>query len=79
MLLPFSPDIKVQQARREQMAIMSFLAGLPLEFDVMTIIKSHILSSSKISSLFNTFGQILQTESSSSIHMSSAFVSRNIG
>ena len=27
-LLPFSADVKVQQAQREQMAIMSFLAGL---------------------------------------------------
>ena len=32
-LLPMSADIKVQQHQREQMAIMSFLGGLPSEFD----------------------------------------------
>jgi hypothetical protein len=31
MLLPFSPDVKVQQ--REKMVVMSFLAGLPSEFE----------------------------------------------
>ena len=44
MLLPFSPDIKVQQAQREQMPVMSFLAGLPSDFDT---VKSQILSSLK--------------------------------
>ena len=33
MSLPFSPDVKVQQAQREQMAVMGFLAGLPSEYD----------------------------------------------
>ena len=32
-LMPFSPDVRVQQAQREQMAVMSFLSGLPSEFE----------------------------------------------
>ena len=48
MLMPFNADIKVQETQREQMAVMSFLASLPSEFDTA---KSHILSSPKISSL----------------------------
>lgn len=35
VLLPFSADIKVQQAQREQMAIMSFLAGLTSAFELL--------------------------------------------
>ena len=30
-LLPFIPDVKVQQAQREKMAVMGFLAALPSE------------------------------------------------
>ena len=30
MLLPFSPNVKVQQAQREKMAVMGFLAALPM-------------------------------------------------
>ena len=48
VLLPFSPDVKVQQAQREKMVVMSFLAGLPPEFETT---KSQILSSFEISSL----------------------------
>ena len=33
MLLPFSPNVKVQQAQREKMAVMGFLAALPFEYD----------------------------------------------
>ena len=33
MLMPFSPDVKVQQSQREQMAIMRFLAALPSKYD----------------------------------------------
>ena len=33
MLLPFSPYVKVQQAQRKQMAVMGFLADLPLNYD----------------------------------------------
>ena len=48
MLLPFSDDIRVQQAQREQMAVISFLASLPSEFATA---KSQIHSSPEISSL----------------------------
>ncbi|KAK2980072.1 hypothetical protein RJ640_028801 [Escallonia rubra] len=48
ILLPFSKDIKVQQAQREQMAAMSFLGALPPEFDTA---KSQILSGTDITSL----------------------------
>ncbi|KAL5810382.1 hypothetical protein ACOSQ3_027084 [Xanthoceras sorbifolium] len=48
MLLPFSPDVKIQQRQREQMAIMSFLAGLSSYFETA---KSQVLSGSEISSL----------------------------
>ena len=33
ILLPFSSNVKVQQAQREQMAVMSFLADPPPEFE----------------------------------------------
>ncbi|RVX08747.1 Retrovirus-related Pol polyprotein from transposon RE1 [Vitis vinifera] len=46
-LMPFSPDVRVQQAQREQMAVMSFLSGLPSEFETA---KSQILSGSDIGS-----------------------------
>ena len=44
-LLPFSPDVKVQQGQWEKMAIMGFLALLPLEYES---VKVQILSSPKI-------------------------------
>lgn len=34
ILLLFSLDVKVQQAQQEQMAIMSFLAGLHPKFEI---------------------------------------------
>ena len=46
-LLPFSPDVKVQQAQREKIAVMGFLAALPLEYDS---VKEQIVSSPEISS-----------------------------
>ena len=73
MLLPFSPDMKVQQAQREQMAVMSFLAELPAEFEAA---KSHILSRSTISSLQDTYSRILRTENPQSVQSGSALVSR---
>lgn len=63
-LLPFSTDIKVQQTQREQMAIMSFLAALPSEFETA---KSQILSSSEITSLKDVFSRVLSTENVASI------------
>ena len=47
-LLPFSPNVKVQQDQHEKMVVMSFLAGLPHKFKTA---KSHIPFSSEISSL----------------------------
>ena len=63
MLIPFSPDVKVQQSQREHMAIMGFLVALPFEYDSA---KAQILSSPEISSLQETFRKILHTEVSSS-------------
>ena len=74
MLLPFSVDIKVQQTQRDQMAVMSFLASLPSEFDTA---KSQILSSPEISSLQETFSRLSCTEISPSIHMRNALANKN--
>ena len=63
MLMPFSPDVKVQQSQGEQMAVMRFLAALPFEYDLA---KAQILSNPEISSLHETFSRILCTEVSSS-------------
>ena len=63
MLMPFSPDVKVQQSQREQMALIKFLAALPFEYDST---KAQILSNLEISSLQETFSRILRTEVSSS-------------
>ena len=57
-LLPFSLDVKVQQAQREKMATMGFLAALPLEYD---FVKGQIFSSLEISSFQETFSRILGT------------------
>ena len=62
MLMPFSPDVKVQQSQREQMVVMGFLAALPSEYDSA---KAQIMSSPEISSLQETFSRILSTEVSS--------------
>ncbi|XP_071900889.1 uncharacterized protein [Coffea arabica] len=71
LLLSFSSDVKVQQTQREQMAIMSFLAGLSPEFEAT---KSHILSSPEISSLQDVFSRVLCTENTQSVQSSSALV-----
>ena len=71
LLLPFSSDVKVQQTQREQMAIMSFLAGLSPEFEAA---KSQILSSPEISSLQDVFSRVLRTENTQSVQSSSALV-----
>ena len=34
MLMPFSPDVKVQHSQRKQMAVMGFLTALPFEYDL---------------------------------------------
>ncbi|XP_075076631.1 uncharacterized protein LOC107793242 [Nicotiana tabacum] len=61
VILPFSPDVKVQQAQREQLAVMSFLSGLSPEFEGA---KSQILSGTAISSLKEAFTRVLHTEKS---------------
>ena len=66
MLMPFSPDVKVQQSQREQMAVMGFLAALPSEDDLT---KTQILSSPKISSLQKTLSRILRTEYHPFLHL----------
>ncbi|KAH0702181.1 hypothetical protein KY285_016459 [Solanum tuberosum] len=76
VLLPFSIDIKVQQAQREQMAIMSFLAGLSSEFETA---KSHILSSSEISSLKDIFSRVFLTESTPSNQQTNVLVAKGGG
>ncbi|XP_062103747.1 uncharacterized protein LOC133814853 [Humulus lupulus] len=72
MLLPFSPDVKVQQRQREQMAIMSFLAGLSPEFDYA---KAQVLSGSDVSSLQDVFSRILCMEITHSVPLNSALES----
>lgn len=74
MLLPLSPDVKVQQRQREQMAIMSFLAGLSSDFETA---KSQVLSGSEISSLQEVFSRVLRTEGTPPVQLSGALVSRN--
>ena len=73
MLLPFSADVKVQQQQREQMAIMSFLAGLPQTFEIA---RSQIISGSDITSLQDVFSRVLRTKWSSSNPVSGALLSR---
>ena len=79
-LLPFSLDVKVQQAQWENMAVMGFLAALPSKYDSA---KAQILSSPKISSFQETFRKILRTETSSSTppsaQMSNVLVGQNSG
>ena len=80
ILLPFSPDFKVQQAQREKMAVMGFLVALPLEYDS---VKAQILSNPEISSFLETFIRILRRGISSPTppfaKMSSALVGQTIG
>ena len=76
-LLPFSLDVKVQQAQREKMAMMGFLAALPSDYDY---VKEQIQSSPEISSFQETFSRILRIETSSSTPstlISGALVGRN--
>ena len=76
----FSPNVKVQQAQREKMAMMGFLVALSLEYDS---VKSQIMFSLEISSFQETCSRIPRTETSSSTppsaQMRSALVGRNIG
>ena len=78
MLLLFSPDVKVQQAQQEKMAVMIFLNGLSPRFGM---VKAHILSDSRIPSLDDAFACVLRIESSptglSIPQSSSALISKN--
>ena len=78
MLLPFGLDVKVQQVQRGQMAVMGFLAGLHFEYNTA---KYQILASHEISSLQETFTNILYIENSPLAHqpvkLNSALVSWN--
>lgn len=58
-VMPFSTDVKVQQTQREQMAIMSFLAGLGSQFESA---KSQILSSTELTTLVEVFSRVLRTD-----------------
>ncbi|KAF9664308.1 hypothetical protein SADUNF_Sadunf16G0004800 [Salix dunnii] len=71
MLLPFSPDVKIQQSQRKKMTIMSFFYGLPFEFETA---KSQILFSSEITSLQDVFSRELQ--SSPPVQYSGSLVSQ---
>ncbi|KAG4159662.1 hypothetical protein ERO13_D02G188650v2 [Gossypium hirsutum] len=53
VLLPFNPNVKVQHAQREQLAVAK-----------LEVTKSQILSRSKIISLQDTFMRVLRIESS---------------
>ncbi|RVW73875.1 hypothetical protein CK203_059917 [Vitis vinifera] len=72
-LMPFSPDVRVQQAQREQMVVMSFLSGLPSEFETA---KSQILSGSDIGSLQEVFSRVLRTENVSSSQHTNVLVAK---
>ena len=58
-LLPFTTDIKVQMKQREEMAVMSWLSGLPPEYDG---VKSQILTGTEISSLQEVYARLLRSE-----------------
>ncbi|RVW76298.1 Retrovirus-related Pol polyprotein from transposon RE1 [Vitis vinifera] len=72
-LMPFSPEVKVQQAQREQMVVMSFLSGLPSEFETA---KSHIIFGSDIGSLQEVFSRVLRTENVSSSQHTNVLVAK---
>ncbi|RVW40158.1 Retrovirus-related Pol polyprotein from transposon RE1 [Vitis vinifera] len=72
-LMPFSPDVRVQQTQREQMAVMSFLSGLPSEFETA---KYQILSGSDIGSLQEVFSRVLRTQNVSSSQHTNVLVAK---
>ncbi|RVX07744.1 Retrovirus-related Pol polyprotein from transposon RE1 [Vitis vinifera] len=62
-----------KKAQREQMAVMSFLSGLPSEFETT---KSQILSGSDIGSLQEVFSRVLRTENVSSSQHTNVLVAK---
>lgn len=74
MLLLFSTYVKGQQTQREQtMAVMSFLAGLPPEFETS---KSQILSGFDIPSLHDVFSRVLHAENTSCTQQTNVLVEK---
>ena len=71
VILPFSPDVKVQEDQREKMTVTGFLAALPSEYDS---IRAQILSNPEVSSFQETFSRILRIKISSPTQMSNALV-----
>ena len=59
ILLPFTTDIKLQMKQREEMAVMSWLSGLPSEYDG---VKSQILAGNEINSLQEVYARLLRSE-----------------
>ncbi|KAG8646648.1 hypothetical protein MANES_09G019650v8 [Manihot esculenta] len=74
VLMPFSTDVKTQQVQREQIVVISFLAGLSPKFETA---KSQILYDFEILSLHDVFTKVLRTEFPITSHPTSALVSRN--
>ena len=63
-LLPLSTDVKAMQTQREQVAVISYLSGLRLEFNS---IRSQFLNESAIPSLQETFARVLRNEDFQSV------------
>ncbi|KAL7090617.1 hypothetical protein ACP275_12G052600 [Erythranthe tilingii] len=74
MLLPFSSNVKVQQQQRDQMAVMSFLARLSLEFEIA---KAQVLFGYETSSLQEFFSRVLHTKNTPFVQTSGAQISRH--
>ena len=54
-VLPITSNVREMQGQREQLAIMSFFAGLKPEYDV---VRSQILGGERLSSLMEVFARI---------------------
>ncbi|VFQ82639.1 unnamed protein product [Cuscuta campestris] len=59
-LMPFTPDVKTQQQQREQMATMSFLAGLAPRFETA---RERVLADSVVPTLQDGYSRIQRSES----------------
>ncbi|VFQ60097.1 unnamed protein product [Cuscuta campestris] len=59
-LMPFTPDVRTQQQQREQMATMSFLAGLALRFEAA---RERVLADSEVPTLQDGYSRIHRSES----------------
>ena len=75
-LMPLTPDVKVQAFQKEQLATMSFLHGLPKEYETL---RSQILSSDIVASLPEVYSRVLRAKvdsPSAPIALASALASR---